>query len=61
MERSKIADEHSENVKYSLLETTNLWNNEVRFWQSVSLSLAIFVLSILASLVIALVLMLATR
>lgn len=40
---------------------TEARNEDVRFWQSVSLSLAIFVLSLFASLVMSLVLLLATR
>lgn len=61
MENSKIAAQVSENFRQTPLDTTTARNDDVRFWQSVSLSLAIFLLSLFASLVMALVLMLATR
>lgn len=61
MENSKTADQVSETFRQTSLDTPDAHNDDVRFWQSVSLSLAIFVLSLFASLVMALVLMLATR
>jgi disulfide bond formation protein DsbB len=61
MENSKIAAQVSENFRQMPLDTTEARNEDVRFWQSVSLSLAIFALSLFASLVMALVLMLAAR
>lgn len=36
-------------------------NNEVRFWQNVALSLAIFVAGLIASLLISLIMMLASK
>lgn len=61
MENSKLADQVSEKCRETPLDTTEARYDDVRFWQNVSLSLAIFVLSLFASLVMALVLMLATR
>ena len=61
MENTRIADQVSKNFRQTPLDTAEARNDDVRFWQSVSLSLAIFVLSLFASLVMALVLMLGSR
>jgi hypothetical protein len=60
MEKSKLENQVSEDFEQTPRDLTTVRNDEVRFWQGVSLSLAIFVLSLFASLVMALV-MLATR